>query len=52
MLARYKYVYVCIYIYIYIYINSDAHAQRIIGNDVIVIPPHDFERPSRLYYRV
>jgi hypothetical protein len=30
---------------------SDAHAQRIMRNGVI-IPPHDFKHPSRWYYRV
>jgi hypothetical protein len=34
------------------YTNSDAHAQSIIDNDFIIIPPHDFEHLSRWYYRV
>jgi hypothetical protein len=30
----------------------DAHAQRVMGNGVIIIPPHDFKQSSRWYYRV
>jgi hypothetical protein len=30
----------------------DAHAQMIMRNDVIVIPPHDFKHLSRCYCRV
>jgi hypothetical protein len=29
--------------------DSDAHAQRIMGNDVIVIPPHESKHMSRWY---
>jgi hypothetical protein len=25
---------------------SDAHAQSIMGNGVIIVPPHEFEHPS------
>jgi hypothetical protein len=34
------------------YTRSDEHAQRIMGNDVIIIPQYDFENPSRWYYRM
>jgi hypothetical protein len=29
----------------------DAHAQMIMGKGVIIIPPHDFKRPLRRYFR-
>jgi hypothetical protein len=31
---------------------SDAHAQWIMGNGVVIISPHDLQFPSRWYCRV
>jgi hypothetical protein len=28
------------------------HAQRTVGNGVLVVPPHDFEHLSRWYYQL
>jgi hypothetical protein len=28
-----------------------THALRIMGNGVLIVPPHEFEHPSRWYYQ-
>jgi hypothetical protein len=34
------------------YTKSDAHAQRIMDNGVIIVVSREFERPSCWYYRM
>jgi hypothetical protein len=35
-----------------VWLGCGAHAQRITGNGVIIIPPHDFKQPPSWYHRV